>query len=148
VLLVILQIPQLLLQGSLLANLKVEAHVFLFEDLILDLLIIDLLEDFLDVVLGLLEDPFLLSELNAKVFYLHIDLSKLAISFTYLADDILSTDLVVATQSLDLFLLTFKAEYFPLILLHLHTQFLNHLQLLRCVFFNDSAGLAQPSHSA
>ena len=95
-LLVALDVAELVLQHAVLADVEVQAHVFLLEDLILDLLLVDLLEDLLDVVLGLLEDTLLLHILNVYGLNLHADFTQLGVSLTHFSDDILGGDLVVA----------------------------------------------------
>ena len=57
--------------------LHVHPDVLLFEYLILDLLVVDLLEHLLNVVLRLLEDTLLLRELHLQRFHLHRDLTQL-----------------------------------------------------------------------
>lgn len=94
-LLVALHVAELVLQHAVLADVKVQAHVLLFEDLILDLLLVDLLEDLLDVVLGLLEDTLLLHVLNVYGLNLHADFTQFRVSLTHFADDVLGGDLVV-----------------------------------------------------
>ena len=95
-LLVALHVAELVLQHPVLADVEVQAHVFLLEDLILDLLLVDLLEDLLDVVLGLLEDTLLLHVLNVHCLNLHADFTQLGVSLTHFADDVFGGDLVVA----------------------------------------------------
>jgi len=129
-----------------LRDLEVKTHVFLFEDLVLDLLLIDLLENLLDVVLGLLEDPLFLRELHLQGLYLHVDLTQLRVTLTYLADDILCCDLVVSGKRLDLFFFGFETKYLTLILLHLHSELLDYLELLRGVFFGNCSRLTNASH--
>ena len=104
----------------MLADIEVQAHVLLLKDLILNLLLIDLLEDLLDVVLGLLEDSLLLQVLNMHGLNLHVDFTQFRVSLTYFTDNIFCGDLVVATKLLNFFLLTFEAKDFSLIFLHLH----------------------------
>ncbi len=104
----------------MLADIEVQSHVLLLEDLVLNLLLIDLLEDLLDVVLGLLEDSLLLHVLYVYSLHLHVDFTQLCVPLTYFTDYILGSDLVVAGQGLDFFLLCFEAKYLSLVFLHLH----------------------------
>lgn len=132
----------------MLRDLEVQAHILLLEDLILDLLLVDLLEDLLDIVLGLLEDPFLLGELHLQRLNLHVDLAQLRVSLTYLADDIFCCDLMITGEGLNLFFLGFKTEDLTFVLLHLHAKLLNHLELLGSVFLGNGSRLADASHGS
>ena len=104
----------------MLADIEVQPHVLLLKNLVLNLLLIDLLEDLLDVVLGLLEDSLLLQVLYVHSFHLHVDFTQLRVPLTYFTDDVLGGDLVVAGKGLDFLLLGFEAKDLSLIFLHLH----------------------------
>ena len=97
-LLVTFHVAKLVLQHLVLADIEVQPHVLLLEDLVLNLLLIDLLEDLLDVVLGLLEDSLLLHILNMHSLNLHVNFTQLRVPLTYFADDVLGGDLVVAAK--------------------------------------------------
>jgi hypothetical protein len=97
-LLITFHVTKLVLQHLVLADIEVQPHVLLLEDLVLNLLLIDLLEDLLDVVLGLLEDSLLLHILNMHSLNLHVNFTQLRVPLTYFADDVLGGDLVVAAK--------------------------------------------------